>query len=75
MLGNAWQWCSDWLDAQYYAASNLDDPTGPDSGMVRVLCGGSWYGGPDVTRSANHFGGDPEARFSHGGFRVARTQQ
>ena len=30
----------------YYAESAVDDPTGPDSGLSRVLRGGSWHDGP-----------------------------
>ena len=52
MHGNACQWCADWYGEEYYAASPVDDPTGPDSGDVRVLRGGSWVLGPYVTCSA-----------------------
>ncbi len=52
MHGNAWQWCADWYGAEYYAASPVDDPTGPDSGNDRVLRGGSWVNWPIIARSA-----------------------
>ena len=75
MHGNAWQWCSDWYGADYYATSPADDPTGPDSGDVRVLRGGSWDSGPNDSRSAARYA---ELRRTTGhdvtGFRVARTQ-
>jgi formylglycine-generating enzyme len=73
MHGNAWQWCADWHGADYYAKSPADDPTGPDSGNVRVLRGGSWYGGPDLARSAKRLGLRPSYRLGGIGFRVART--
>jgi formylglycine-generating enzyme required for sulfatase activity len=53
MHGNVWEWCSDWYDEKYYASSPAADPTGPDSGTVRVLRGGSWFNGPLFVRSAN----------------------
>jgi formylglycine-generating enzyme len=74
MHGNAWQRCADWYGAGYYATSPADDPTGPDSGNVRVLRGGSWDFGPHSARSAYRGRDTPGNRFSHTGFRVARTQ-
>ncbi|MGD0655084.1 MAG: formylglycine-generating enzyme family protein [Thermoguttaceae bacterium] len=74
MHGNAWQWCADRYGAEYYAASPADDPTGPDSGNDRVLRGGSWGLGPDLTRSANRNWYAPDDRYDDTGFRVARTQ-
>ena len=55
MHGNAWQWCTDWYGAEYYARSPIDDPTGPDSGAVRVLRGGSWFVRPFFSRSATRY--------------------
>ena len=46
----------DWYGAEYYAASPADDPTGPDSGNVRVLRGGSWLNRPSSTRCADAAG-------------------
>ena len=55
MHGNAWQWCTDWYGAEYYARSPIDDPTGPDSGAVHVLRGGSWFVRPFFSRSATRY--------------------
>ena len=74
MHGNAWQWCSDYFRAKYYAASPVDDPTGPGSGSGRVLRGGSWNDGPGYVRSAACNGYSPDSGYDFTGFRVARTQ-
>jgi formylglycine-generating enzyme required for sulfatase activity len=73
MHGNALQWCADWHGKEYYTTSPVDDPTGPDSGNVRVLRGGSWFYWPYSSRSANRFRYLPLYRFI-AGIRVARTQ-
>jgi formylglycine-generating enzyme len=76
MHGNAWQWCADIYDQDYYGKSPVDDPTGPDREGGRVLRGGSWYDYPPYSpRSAVRRGDSPSNRFLGPGFRVARTLQ
>ncbi len=50
MLGNVWEWCSDWYGD--YPTGSVTDPTGPISGLFRVIRGGSWGDGARYARSA-----------------------
>ena len=53
MHGNAWEWCTDWYDAAYYASSPTVDPAGPPNGTQRTVRGGAFLSGPGAFRSAN----------------------
>jgi len=72
MLGNVWQWCQDWYNANYPSGS-VTDPTGPTSGLNRVFRGGSWYVSARFCRSAVRLSGTPDRRLFYLGFRLVRT--
>lgn len=42
MSGNVYEWVSDWYDEYYYEDSPDENPTGPETGTLRVIRGGSW---------------------------------
>jgi len=42
MVGNVWEWASDWFDPGYYGVSPETSPTGPERGQSRILRGGSY---------------------------------
>lgn len=42
VVGNVWEWCSDWYADSYYAGCPYRNPQGPDQGHFRVRRGGSW---------------------------------
>ncbi|PIZ16747.1 hypothetical protein COY52_06170 [Candidatus Desantisbacteria bacterium CG_4_10_14_0_8_um_filter_48_22] len=75
MIGNAWEWCSDWYDADYYKSSPYKNPQGPDSGSLRVMRGGSWNNFTVMYRSANRYSLDPRFKWNGNsiGFRCARS--
>ncbi len=72
MSGNVWQWCDDWFDGNYYAASPADNPKGPPTGAFRVLRGGSWNVNPKFMRASLRAWYNPSHRYDDFGFRCAR---
>lgn len=73
MTGNAWEWCHDWYDAAYYAASPATDPEGPATGGWHTLRGGSWGNEPAHLRATNREFSTPDYIFNFIGFRTVRT--
>ena len=76
VVGNAWCWCSDWYQADYYAASRQYAPRGPASGEHRVRRGGSWlsaanYG--DGLRVSYRDHAAPEEADNQTGIRCAKS--
>jgi formylglycine-generating enzyme required for sulfatase activity len=61
---------NDWYGT--YPSSPQNNPTGPASGVYRVVRGGSWYYDPDYLRASNR-GNDAPVAGSVIGFRVARA--
>ena len=72
MIGNAWEWCSDWYGEHYYARSPRDDPRGPADGQVHVRRGGSWHTWPLYARVAFRNWNTPQTRYVLVGFRLVR---
>ena len=70
MHGNVQQWCQDLFDPNYYKTSPPKDPPGPAAGDERVIRGGLWLWGADVSRSAMRNKTNPAGRANFCGFRV-----
>ena len=71
MLGNVWEWQSDWYGD--YTSSAQTNPTGPGSGSYRVVRGGSWFSGTNYVRSSYRIYYSPADTYDNIGFRVARS--
>jgi formylglycine-generating enzyme required for sulfatase activity len=69
ILGNVWEWASDWHDEIYYQSSPSQDPTGSASGSARVLRGGSWFDSPSYVRVSYRGRFNPTASWHNVGFR------
>jgi eukaryotic-like serine/threonine-protein kinase len=75
MAGNIWEWVNDWYDSAYYQSSPLSNPTGPSSGTLRVMRGGSWNDNYNYARSAIRYYISPNQQYNlfFIGFRCARN--
>ena len=77
MHGNVLEFCWDWYSFDYYRTrpSPDSDPTGPSSGELRVIRGGSWYDNGDYCRSASRWRVNPGLQGStpFTGFRLVRS--
>jgi formylglycine-generating enzyme required for sulfatase activity len=71
MGDNVHEWCTDWYDAHYYAASPSHDPHGPAGpGRRRASRGGSWRHQIKFARAAARSSIPPGLHYNDYGFRV-----
>ena len=74
MGGNVEEWCSDyWSDA--YDPAPSTNPTGPTSGTMRVIRGGSWDQAYYVCRASARHDASTGYKSAHTGIRLALSKQ
>jgi len=71
MAGNVFEWVFDWYDANYYAASPSDNPTGPQAGTYRGVRGSSFETGDIQAEVAIRRFNEPTDKGRDIGFRCA----
>jgi len=71
MDGNVVEWCSDWYGD--YPGGVRVDPSGPSSGVHRVIRGGSRFSPAKDCRSSYRSLALPSHRSYYHGFRVVRS--
>ncbi len=86
MIGNVWEWCSDWRSETYYQEcydkGTVKNPTGPPSGTYRIVRGSDWH--HDAFQNNNGLYHDPRCAWrnsevpsvtgSNFGFRCVREK-
>jgi len=75
MMGNAWEWVSDWSDKGYYASSPERNPTGANIGTARVLRGGCWSYDAGIVRASQRLYSEPSNQGNTLGFRCVGALQ
>jgi len=73
MIGNVWEWNSDWYERTYYKDAPTNNPKGADKALYRVLRGGSWFDEPSLFLTCSYRSwAKPAERSPTIGFRCAK---
>lgn len=71
MQGNLWEWCSDFYSHTYYQNRPKKNPQGPATGDFKVIRGGAWTNGAEMSLPWNRNGVIPGSNKINLGFRIA----
>lgn len=75
LAGNVWEWVADRYAADAYSKAPPRNPSGPTTGKLRVVRGGSWGGPPEWSSAVNRYSRVPDYRNNKIGFRCAQDGQ
>lgn len=70
MVGNIWEWCSDFYNATYYYVSPSRNPKGPKNETRRILRGGSWNDSRFDARTTRRWSYWPDLKRNYIGLRL-----
>ena len=77
MIGNVWEWVSDWQTEGSYGALTVDaqiDPEGPETGSSKIMRGGGFQDEENRLSSSARFWGTPDHAYRTIGFRICLKQ-
>ncbi len=72
VIGNVWEWVSDWYHQDIYTERLRHNPEGPSDGTLRLLRGAGWVvHEPNMLRTAYRHKVPPDTYAYSIGFRIA----